>query len=139
MTEKTYNLDDLCKLSNISKRTIRYYIQLGLLERPHGETRAAHYTGKHIEQLLQLKKWSDAGISLERIRELFAGDEVPVPPRRQKPGTVEVRSHILVKAGIEIQITPEEAGMSPEQLRHFVREVMAAAERTLESKPQTTS
>jgi DNA-binding transcriptional MerR regulator len=129
MTEKTFNLDDLCALSNISKRTVRYYIQIGLLERPHGETRAAYYTGKHLEQLLQLKKWSDAGISLERIRELFAGDEVPIPPRQQKPGTVEVRSHILVKPGIEIQIAPEEAGMNPEQLRQFVREVIAATEK----------
>jgi DNA-binding transcriptional MerR regulator len=129
MTEKTFNLDDLCALTNISKRTVRYYIQIGLLERPHGETRAAYYTGKHLEQLLQLKKWSDAGISLERIRELFAGGEVPVPPRLKKPGTIEVRSHILVKPGIEIQIAPEECGMNPEQLRQFVREVIAAADR----------
>ena len=41
-------------------------------------------------------------MSLERIRELLAGGEAPVPPRPRAAGTVEVWSHLVVADGIEI-------------------------------------
>jgi DNA-binding transcriptional MerR regulator len=134
MHEKRITLDELCSLSGFSKRTIRYYIQIGLLEHPCGETRAAYYTGKHIEQLLQLKKWSDAGVSLERIREIFDGSDTPLPPRKRRTGDVDVRSHIYIRPGIEIQVSADEADITPEQFRQFTLEVSAAAEKTF-SKP----
>lgn len=131
MNTKTFSLDELCGLTGHPKRTVRYYIQLGLVSRPVGEARAAKYTDEHLGQLLRIKELSAAGVSLERIREVLAGGEPPVPPRRPKPGAVEVRSHIYVAPGIEIQVVPEEAGLSPEALRAFVREVVSLTERML--------
>ena len=131
MSEKTFTLDELCTLTDLTKRTVRYYMQLGLVERPIGETRAAHYTSRHLEQLLRVKQLTEAGVSLERIREVMAGGDTPVPTRQQRPGSIEVRSHLFVAPGLEIQISPEEAGMTPEQVRAFVREVMQAAERVM--------
>ena len=55
-------------------------LQIGLVDRPQGETRAARYGSKHLEQLLLIKKWTAAGVSLERIRELLHGAPPPVPP-----------------------------------------------------------
>jgi DNA-binding transcriptional MerR regulator len=126
---KTFTLDALCLLTDLPKRTVRYYMQLSLVDRPIGETRAAHYTRRHLDQLLRVKQLTEAGVSLERIGELMVGGEVPVPPRPRQPGSVEVRSHLFVASGIEIQIEPELAGMTPAQLRVFVREVIQAAER----------
>ena len=131
MSEKTFTLDELCTLTDLTKRTVRYYMQLGLVERPIGETRAAHYTSRHLEQMLRVKQLTDAGVSLERIREVMAGGDTPVPTRQRRPGSIEVRSHLFVAPGLEIQISPEEAGMTPEQVRVFVREVMQAAERVM--------
>ena len=131
MSEKTFTLDELCTLTDLTKRTVRYYMQLGLVERPIGETRAAHYTSRHLDQLLRVKQLTEAGVSLERIREVMAGGETPVPTRQRRPGSIEVRSHLFVAPGLEIQISPEEAGMTPEQVRAFVREVMQAAERVM--------
>jgi len=131
MTDKAFTLDELCTLADLTKRTIRYYMQLGLVERPIGETRAAHYARHHLDQLLRVKGLTEAGVSLERIREVMAGGETPVPVRQRRPGSIEVRSHLFVAPGIEIQISPEEAGMTPEQMRALVREVMEAAERVL--------
>jgi DNA-binding transcriptional MerR regulator len=131
MSEKTFTLDELCTLTDLTKRTVRYYMQLGLVERPIGETRAAHYTSRHLDQLLRVKQLTEAGVSLERIREVMAGGDTPVPTRQQRPGSIEVRSHLFVAPGLEIQISPEEAGMTPEQVRAFVREVMQAAERVM--------
>ena len=131
MSEKTFTLDELCTLTDLTKRTVRYYMQMGLVERPVGETRAAHYTSRHLDLLLRVKQLTEAGVSLERIREVMAGGDTPVPTRQRRPGSVEVRSHLFVAPGLEIQISPEEAGMTPEQVRAFVREVMQAAERVM--------
>jgi len=123
---KTFTLDDLCTLSDTPKRTVRYYIQIGLVDRPIGETKAAHYLARHLDQLLKIRQFSDAGISLERIREVLSGEAPPLPPRQRQPGSVEVRSHLLIAPGVELQISPEEAGMSPEQVRALVRAVIKA-------------
>ena len=48
---KTFTLDDLCTLTDLPKRTVRYYMQMGLVDRPIGETRAAHYLATHLDQL----------------------------------------------------------------------------------------
>ena len=121
---KTFTLDDLCTLTDLPKRTVRYYMQMGLVDRPIGETRAAHYLAQHLDQLLKVKQLSDAGISLERIAEIQKGEELPVPAKPRKPGDIQVKSHIHVAAGIELQINPEEADMSPEQIRALVKAVM---------------
>ena len=121
---KTFSLDDLCTLTDLPKRTVRYYMQMGLVDRPIGETRAAHYLTAHLDQLLKVKQLTDAGISLERIAEIQNGEELPVPAKPKKPGDIQVRSHIHVAPGIELQISPEEADMSPEQIRALIKAVM---------------
>jgi len=126
----TYTLDQLCALTDMTKRTVRYYMQLGLVDRPVGETRGAHYTTRHLEQLLQIRKLADAGISLERIREVLAGAESPVPDRARQPGAISVLSHVFIAPGVELQIDPQAAGLSPEQLRSFVRTVLTEWEKT---------
>ena len=126
MTPKTFTLDELCTLTDLSKRTARYHMQIGLVDRPIGETRAAHYLNRHLEQLLRIKQLTEAGVSLERIREVLAGGDIPVPVRQRRPGAIEVRSHLYVAPGIELQISPEEAGMGPEQVRALISAVMQA-------------
>jgi DNA-binding transcriptional MerR regulator len=122
---RTYTLDELCVLTELPKRTVRYYVQLGLVDRPVGETRAAHYTSRHLEQLLQIRKWAAAGVSLERIRELLDGAPPPVAARPRGAGSVEVWSHLVVADGIEITLEPGRAGLTPEQVREFFRGALA--------------
>jgi DNA-binding transcriptional MerR regulator len=121
-----YVLADLCVLADMPIRTVRYYVQIGLVDKPEGETRAAKYGARHLEQILLIKKWTVAGVSLDRIRELLHGESAPVPPRGRAPGSIEVCSHLTVADGIEMVIEPGRAGLSPEQVRQFVRQVMQA-------------
>jgi len=121
----TYTLNDLCLLVSLPARTVRYYVQIGLVDRPEGETRAARYGARHLEQLIFIRKWTDAGISLERIRELLGSGDALVPVRPAAAGTVEVRSHITVADGIEVVVDAGRAGMDPEQVRRFISAVMA--------------
>lgn len=126
MNSKTFSLDELATLASVPKRTVRYYIQMGLLERPVGETRAAHYLPSHLETLLRIRQLTEAGISLERIREVLGGEPPSVPPRPRQPGSVEVRSHIWIAPGLELQVSPEQAGASPEDIRKLAQAVIAA-------------
>jgi len=122
----SYPLAELCVLTDLAPRTIRYYVQTGLVDRPQGETRAARYSARHLEQLLLIKKWSAAGVSLERIRELLQGELPPVPARARTIGSVAVCTHLEVAEGVQVVIEPGRAGLSPEQVRRFVKGVMAA-------------
>lgn len=123
--DPSFALTDLCVLADLPQRTVRYYVQIGLVDRPEGETRAARYGKKHLEQLLLIKKWTAAGVSLDRIRELLQGEQAPIPPRARAAGSVEVKSHLSVADGIEMVIEPGRAGLTPEQVRQFVKGVMA--------------
>lgn len=122
--DTVFTLDQLCTLAGCTKRTVRYYVQLGLVDRPVGETRAARYGRRHLEQLLQIRQLTEAGVSLDRVREVMDGQPAPVPPRARAPGSVQLRSHVLVAPGVELQIDPDEAGMPAERLHEFVQAVM---------------
>ena len=120
----TYLLSELCALVDMPIRTVRYYVQQGLVDRPEGETRAARYNERQLEQLRLIKKWTTAGLSLERVRELLAGEDPGVPERSRRRGTLEVLSRLTVADGVELLIEPSRAGLTPEQVRAFSREVM---------------
>jgi len=126
----SHSIDELASLAELPRRTVRYYIQQGLVSAPIGEKRAAYYTDSHLQQLLTIRKWQQAGLSLDRIREILASgnlDELP-PPRPRGAGTIEVWSHMVVTDGLEITLEPTRAGMSSEQVREFYRSVSAIYE-----------
>lgn len=129
MSNQIFSLDELCSLTDLSKRTVRYYVQMGLVNRPDGETRAAKYSSQHLEQLMLIKKWTAAGVSLDRIHELLRGEAPPVPSRPKARGQIEVCSHVYVAEGIELVIEPGRSGLSPEQLREIVKGLMLLHEK----------
>ena len=124
-----YSLDDLASLAGLTARTVRFYIQQGLIDRPLGEKRGAYYLARHLEQLLLVRRWTDAGLSLDRIRELIAGAPADAPPRASRPGMVEVWSRVTLADGLEMHLEPGRAGLTPEQVRAFVREMTATYRR----------
>lgn len=136
MNGNRFTLDELCALVDMPKRRVRFYIQSGLVDRPLGESRRkAYYTDKHLEQLLTVRKWQRAGLSLERIRELMSSQLEDVPPVKPKePGEIEVWSHILLADGIELHIEPSRAGLTPEQVRKLFQHLRKAYEKIKEPK-----
>ena len=126
----TYTLDEVAALAGTSGRTVRYYIQLGLVDRPDGETRAATYGPRHLERLIQVRKWQEAGLSLDEIREAIDSGRRPAPTAAKvKPaGSVEVWSHLTLAEGVELHIEPGRAGLKPEEVRKLFREALRAYE-----------
>ena len=127
-------IDELCALVDLPRRTVRYYIQEGLVDRPAGAKRGAYYTRRHVEQLMTVRTWQRAGLSLERIRELVsegAESASPLPPpRRRRPGDVTLRTHVTLAPGVELVIDPQEAGLGAEAVRAIVRRSASLVEQT---------
>ncbi|MBI5258782.1 MAG: MerR family transcriptional regulator [Burkholderiales bacterium] len=111
------SLDELAGLTALTPRTVRFYIQQGLVDRPLGAKRGAYYLRRHVEQLLLIRRWAEAGLSLDRIRELIAGAPEDPPRRAAPPGSVEVWSRVTLVDGLEIHLEPGRAGLAPEQVR----------------------
>jgi DNA-binding transcriptional MerR regulator len=105
---------------------VRYYIQIGLMDRPEGETKGAFYLASHLEQLVEIKRLTQAGVNLERIREVLEGAKAPVTPRALAPGDVTVKSHVHVSHGVDLLIDPHAAGLSAQEVRQLIQTVVAA-------------
>ncbi|MBR4746307.1 MAG: MerR family transcriptional regulator, partial [Desulfovibrio sp.] len=116
-TNKRFTLEELSILSGVSPRTIRYYMQKGLMDKPEGATRGSYYLAGHLEQLLLVKRWQAAGLSLERIQEIAGGAPAAVPEPRPKPGDVRVESRIYLAPGVHLCIDAARAGLAPEAVR----------------------
>jgi len=63
-----YGIGDLATLGGVSRRTVRYYVQEGLLPAPFGLGRGDHYGPEHLERLQQVKALQEAGHTLDDIR-----------------------------------------------------------------------
>lgn len=124
---RTFGIEDLCSLSGVSRRTVRFHTQKGLLDPPQGAKRGAHYTRAHLEQLLLIRKWADAGVSLERIGRLLRGDSPPLP-FQPAPGAVEVWSRVTLRPGLEVHLEPGRLGLDAEQVRGLIRRFTKVAE-----------
>jgi DNA-binding transcriptional MerR regulator len=120
-----YSIDELATLAGVSPRTVRFYIAQDLLDRPIGEKRGANYGRRHLEQQLLVRRWTEAGLSLDRVRELIAGAPEDPPRRAAPPGSVEVWSRMTLADGVELHLEPGRAGLAPEQVRALLRGVTA--------------
>lgn len=119
------SLQQLGERADVPGRTVRFYIQKGLLPGPEGEKRGAYYTESHLAELLRIRQWQEAGLSLDAIAGLLqARSEPPVEPAR--PGAIEVRSHLIVADGLELVVAPERARLTQAQLRSLFRSVQDA-------------
>ena len=129
--QKKFTLEEICTLVEMNKRKIRFYIQKGLVDRPNGTGKGAFYAHRHLEQILTIRKWKEAGLSLERIQELIKdenqtsepGRPIP-PPRPKKTGSIEVWSHLYIENGVELNIEPQRSGLTPEQVRALCQTVV---------------
>lgn len=84
MDEKKYSIGQLAELSGVSRRTIRFYVQTGLLKPPKGLGRGAHYTDEHLQALQSICIQKENNRRLEEISGIINGQPcsrllLPVP------------------------------------------------------------
>ncbi len=74
MSKERYTIEDLCELTGFSRRTVRYYVQEGLIEPPAGRGRGGFYYDSHLEQLQEIKVLQERGLKLAAIAEMLKGE-----------------------------------------------------------------
>jgi DNA-binding transcriptional MerR regulator len=117
-----FGIEDICRQTGLTRRTVRFYIEKGLLDKPFGEKKGAWYSQQHLERLARILQLSSAGLSLDAIAKQLEGGDGDVPRlETTAPGAVSVKSHITVARGVEVVVCPDQAQMRPEQLRRFIR------------------
>jgi DNA-binding transcriptional MerR regulator len=85
-----YNIEYLVQETGISRRTIRYYVQRGLLPPPLGNRRGSYYTEEHLTRLKLIHELSQQGTPLIQIKNLIdvtPDRELALPvaePRQQR-------------------------------------------------------
>lgn len=110
MTGPRYAIGDLADLGGVSRRTVRYYVQEGLLPAPFGVGRGNHYGPRHLERLLEVKALQEAGRTLDEIRQAPASrparkSAAPpplVPTAVSLPRTLW--RHVPLAPGVELQV-----------------------------------
>lgn len=125
-----FNIDTLAAKAKVSRRTIHYYLQRGLLMPPKGEGRGSHYTEEHLSRLKELQRLSSQGVPLEKIKEHFNREQTPrqeirfsrEDPAEGKPEKWE-RHQIAEGVELHVRVDAHPAGMSRELQERITSEV----------------
>jgi len=140
-------LADLAQRTGESRRTIRYYIQRGLLPPPHGAKRGAWYDEEHANRLKRIQHLKSGGLSLEAISRILSHDgdsysyemldlphfSLSAPlvrmashePSQPKPQTVTA-THIRLDEGLELVIDSARAQLTDDGVARFTDVVTKA-------------
>ncbi|EOR26073.1 MULTISPECIES: MerR family transcriptional regulator [Niallia] len=62
-------IGDLAKVTGVTKRTIDYYTNLGLLQAERSQTNYRYYSEEQIEQIKTIEEFKKRKLSLEEIKE----------------------------------------------------------------------
>ncbi len=116
-----YGIAELAELGGVSRRTVRYYVQEGLLAPPLGVGRGRHYGPEHLEQLLRVKSMQEQGLALDEIRRVLSGKrplgKVTSPP---SPVPRALWTRIEAAPGLEIHVSSEFRLPPPGKLAELV-------------------
>ena len=105
----------------MSRRTVRYYVQEGLIRPPLGVGRGNQYSPDHLDEILRVKALQEAGKSLDEIRH-------PQPGRRRasaarvggRPGLQRtIWRRITIAAGVELHLAENVRLPSPGRLQEL--------------------
>ena len=123
-----YAIGDLASLGGVSRRTVRYYVQEGLIAPPLGLGRGNHYSPAHLDQLLRVKAMQESGQTLEEIRRSLAaggtgGSRVPTaasaPALAPSMLTRSLWRRLTVAPGVELHVESAVDLPSPTALREL--------------------
>lgn len=105
-----FSLGELAKLADVTPRTIRFYIEQGLLPAPGSLGPKARYSDEHLERLRLIKKLQAAHLPL-----------------------AEIRRQLGVMSPQEVASMSEPATPAPSQAIDYIRDVLRPASRPMPS------
>lgn len=119
-------IGELADAAGLSRRAIRFYVQRNLIAAPQGKGRGSAYTQEHLDRLKQIQDLQVAGHSLDGIKRILAGDEVPEPVgngakrrkvRRASGGlSAELWTRLRIVEGVELHFDASKINPEIEQM-----------------------
>src|SRR3954447_21966114 len=122
MAETNYKLEDLAAAAGVSPRTVRYYVQRGLLSAPVFRGRDTAYDEDHLLRLRAIKRLQERFVSLdaiqteleqrsrEELEEVAAGADLPAggSPPGLAPGPLPAGERFVryvLRPGLELHLS----------------------------------
>jgi len=125
--EARYGIEELAALGGVTRRTVRYYVQEGLLQAPLGVGRGRHYGPEHLARLQAVKGLQEKGLSLDEVR----AELEPGRGRRQAAAALVAASlpeprvarsawtRVEIVPGVELHVSTERRLPPPGRLREL--------------------
>lgn len=151
MHAKTFfKLDELARVSGTSARTIRYYVQRGLLPSPQFRGRDTAYDAGHLLRLRAIRRFQEAFFPLDAIAvelerrsttelERVADGQTPIrpppldsPPPAHPPTPSAPRSLRAIELADGVSLLVDDA--APAESRRLVEEILATLHRLQEGR-----
>lgn len=115
---RRFGIEELAERGGVTRRTVRYYVQRGLLPAPTGVGRGDHYTEEHLAALVRVRELQEAGVSLGDIPARLAGSTPPetaraVPSEAATSQTTWTR--VALRGDLELHVRGRR--LSDEQIR----------------------
>jgi len=125
--ERTYRMKDLCELTGLTRQTIHFYVQQGLLAAGHKTGRnMAYYTDAHLQRLELIQRLQrESFLPLKAIKAVLDGELDALEPQQREllahikvhlpPSLVPPRTGETVDAGV----LAAEHGITLEEVRRL--------------------
>ena len=144
-TEARFTIEDLAGRTGLSRRTIRFYVERGLLDPPAGRGRGGFYDESHLARLLEIKKAREEGRSLGSIKsvkpmEFGNHEEFTLYETTSIPGTYPKEASTLVcwelAPGLSLQVE-EPLFAENRNLIQAIISIVQGKKDTAGTKPET--
>jgi DNA-binding transcriptional MerR regulator len=115
-----FSIQDLADLGDVSRRTVRYYVQEGLIPAPLGVGRGRHYGQPHLDRLLKVKALQAAGRTLDDIKATLGGTTVQRAAHRMTPAPERsVWRRLQLAPGVELHVAGDVTLPGPGRLHEL--------------------
>jgi DNA-binding transcriptional MerR regulator len=111
---KLLSIGELAERTGVSRRTVRFYVQRGLIAPPEGRGRGSGYTEAHVEQVLRVRQLQRNGLVLDTIRHLGGSDEEQ--PAALPAFTTATVCRIDLAEGVRLEIDAQRIPPDPRVL-----------------------
>ncbi len=129
METKKHTIEELTEITGFTRRTIRYYVQEGILEPPAGRGRGGFYYDSHVKRLLQIKALQEKGIGISAIASLQKEETSDVVTY---PRNIMIRYEII--PGVELNVSREMEMNEPRKIREIIRVIKAITKGDIENE-----
>jgi DNA-binding transcriptional MerR regulator len=120
--EARYGIEELAALGGVTRRTVRYYVQEGLLPAPLGVGRGRHYGPEHLARLQAVKALQEQGLSLDAVRSAIERGRRPRLAAEREAEPTVARSpwtRVELVPGVELHVSGQRRLPPPGRLREL--------------------